>query len=175
MSKVWSLFALLAVAFVAHGATNAQGGTIERCLERIGTPYKGTIPANMKLLPPCKNAEKMGDGEHHWVFTGRTRISGTIVYTSGEYGGYRITPDATSTTLLPSAVQGLELEDHKGDRSPVPSGISENELVCMNTMGTVEFSKLSVVNDGTDSSGERVSHYKVISLGRWKKCQGQSQ
>ena len=170
MNKLCSLLLLLATATAANAAPNVHGSPAVRCLDRMGAPYHGTIPANMRLLRPCRNADRMDEGEHHWVFTGRTRISGTIGYIGGEWGGYGIRPDAKSASLLPSVVQAVSLEGQQGDLSLHPPGIGDDDAVCMMTTGTIEFSELEVIDDGTEASGDWANQYTVIKLGKWRPC-----
>jgi hypothetical protein len=160
---------LFAVALVC--STELLAGPMP-CVPRVGESFVGLIPSNLRSVPACPGASRMGKGEVHWVFHGQVTLTGRIRVTLAEWGTTQLQPNADTQRQIPTGVGFVQLNDRKGDRSlHIPLG-AEGEA-CFETMGTVRFAELSVLSDGTDESGRWVREYKVLSLAKWQRCQAQ--
>ena len=162
--------ALLALALAADISAAPR-----TCVEEAGTPYTDSMPSNLRLLPVCSNAKKMYPGHIHWVFRGHITLTGELRSESwGEAGGEDVLePNPATRAQLPSTVNVVYLWDRTGNSALHRPKTNISEQSCIFAPATIEFAELSVVEDESDRSGAWVSEYKVVSIGKWRKCQAQ--
>jgi hypothetical protein len=146
-------------------------------------PYKafsGKVPKTFRLLPPCRNASGPNNYDNDYSFIGQATISGAIRYeetvTFGPWATF--IADEKSKALLPDDVFFFDLDRTangnqaaKEFRIPKLHGRGKN---CWTTTATMLINDISSVNDGTDNTGNSLGSYKVLSVGKYKKCQAET-
>jgi len=166
------LHAALILAADALHTSSASAAPID-CAPYVSSQrFPGKIPANFRLLPPCKNASPMGQGEAYWALIGHAKISGSLRYSGqDEYATVMLQADSSSRPLLPSDLRALQLDDRDGNRALKLPRLT-NKQPCWIAPVTLEFDSISVISDGTDESGEFVRSYRILSVGPWNQFQG---
>lgn len=141
------------------------------CAEQVGAPYTGFVPSNLRLLPPCPNAEGMESFNSYWVFRGHVTLAGQIRSESWPDGGQvAFEPSAATRSQLPSTVKSVQLDDETGNSALGVPKTNLSASSCFLAQARIEFVELTVISDETDRSGKWVNQYKIVFLGKWKKC-----
>ena len=164
--------AALFLAVFTLPTSSASAAPID-CVPYVSSErFPGSIPANFRLLPPCKNAAPMGRGEAHWALLGHAKVQGSLRYSGAhEYATVVLQADSSSKPLLPSGLRELQLDDRDGNRTLRLPRLT-NKQPCWTAAVTLEFDSISIISDGTDESGEFVRSYRILSVGPWNQFQG---
>jgi hypothetical protein len=166
---------VLILIFCTQSAIAIATADSSLCVDVKRKPFRGHIPKNFILVPPCLDAYVPEEGSYpidEYLFVGDATITGNVMYQDTEtYGPHPIfQANKQFQSLLPERTWYFHL---KNSNAIAFSNLKLPKLdagSCLTAPASIRIRKIYIINDGSDSAGASLPEYTVLHIGEYVAC-----